>query len=186
VERAVLPGFVEVHPMQSWYAVQTKPRKEQAVLEALGRAGIEAYCPRIRHWRRRRRAKMRVESSLFPGYLFARLAFLEDYARVRWTPGLLRVVTSGGVPVEVSEKMLDEVRAMEKAGNRRGLRPVNLAVGSRVCVTEGPFAGFEGRVAESLSGGERVRILIELFRRQAALDVDEAILQSVAAARSVQ
>jgi transcription antitermination factor NusG len=171
--------------MKSWFAIQTKPHKEQAVLGALVRAGIEAYSPRIRQWKRRKKVRVRAETSLFPGYLFARLAFLEDYARVRWTPGLLRVVTSGGSPVAVSEEMLREVREMEKAGNRGGLRPVKLAVGSRVCVTEGPFAGFEGRVAESLSGGERVRILVELFRRQAALDVDEAILQTVSAARSL-
>jgi transcriptional antiterminator RfaH len=171
--------------MKSWYAVQTKPRKEAAVLAALGRAGIEAYCPRIRQWRRRRKVRVRGEVPLFPGYLFARLTFLEDYARVRWTPGLLRVVTSGGVAVEIPEQMMGEVRAMEKAGNRRGLRPVALPVGSRVYVKEGPFAGFEGRVAESLSGGERVRILIELFRRQAALEVDETVLQALPAARSM-
>jgi transcription antitermination factor NusG len=166
-----------------WYAIQTKPRKERSVLAALGRAGVEVYCPRIKQRRFRKKRKVCVDAPLFPGYLFARLAFLRDYARVRWTPGLVRVVTSGGVPVEVSEKMLLEVHAMERAGNRRGLRPAGLAPGSRVRVTGGPFAGFEGRVAESLNGDERVRILIELFHRQAALEVDEAMLRSVASAR---
>jgi transcriptional antiterminator RfaH len=169
--------------VKPWYAIQTKPRKEQALLAALGRAEVEVYCPRIKQRRLRKRRKVCVDTPLFPGYLFARLAFLQDYARVRWTPGLVRVVTSGGVPVEVSEEMLREVQAIEKAGNRGGLRPAKLAPGSRVCVTEGPFAGFEGRVAKSLRGGERVRILIELFRRQAALEVDEAVLQSVTSAR---
>lgn len=171
--------------MKPWYAIQTKPHKEQAVLAALGRAGIETYCPRIRQWRRLRNRKVRQEVSLFPGYLFARLAFFQEYARIRWTPGLLRVVTSGGVAVEVSEEMMREVRAMERAGSRGGLRSAKLAPGSRVRVTEGPFAGFEGRVAESLGGGDRVRILIELFRRQAALEVDETLLSAVPAARSV-
>jgi transcription antitermination factor NusG len=170
--------------VKPWYAIQTKPNKERAVVAALSRAGLEAYCPRIRQWRRRKRGRVRLEATLFPGYLFARLAFLQDYARVRWTPGLLRVVTSGSVALEVSEEMLNEVRAMERAGNRGGLRPAKLAPGSRVCVTDGPFAGFEGRVAESLGGGDRVRILIELFRRQAALEVDEAILQSLPSVRS--
>ena len=169
--------------MKPWYAIQTKSCKEQAVLAALDRAGVEVYCPRIRQRRIRRRRKVCVDAPLFPGYLFARLAFLQDYARVRWTPGLVRVVTSGGVPVEVSEEMLREVQAMEKTGNRGGLRAAGLAPGSRVCVTGGPFAGFEGRVTESLSGGERVRVLIELFRRQAALEVDEVMLQSVSSAR---
>lgn len=169
--------------MKPWYAIQTKPRKEQAVLAALGRAGVEVYCPRIKQRRLRRRRKVCVDTALFPGYLFARLAFLQDYARVRWTPGLVRVVTSGGVPVEVSEEMLREVQAIERAGNRGSLRPARLAPGSRVCVTEGPFAGFEGCVTEPLNGDERVRILIELFHRQAALEVDETMLQSASPVR---
>ncbi len=169
--------------MKPWYAIQTKPSKEQAVVAALDRVGVEVYCPRIKRRHFRKRRKVCMEVPLFPGYLFARLAFLQDYARVRWTPGLVRVVTSGGVPVEVSEEMLREVRAMERAGNRGGLRSARLAPGSRVCVMAGPFAGFEGRVTESLNGEERVRILIELFHRQAALEVDEAMLRSVSTAR---
>jgi len=169
--------------LKPWYAIQTKSCKEQAVLAALDRAGVEVYCPRIKQRRIRRKRKVCVDVPLFPGYLFARLAFLQDYARVRWTPGLVRVVTSGGVPVEVSEEMLREVHAMERAGNRGGLRPARLAPGSRVCVTGGPFAGFEGRVTESLNGDERVRVLIDLFQRQAALEVDETMLRSVSSGR---
>jgi len=172
--------------VKSWYAIQTKPHKEGAVLAALERAAIETYCPRIRQRRRRRQVKACREAPLFPGYLFARLTFLQDYARVRWTPGLVRVVTSGGVAVEISEEMLKEVRAIEKIGLRGGLRPLKLAPGSRVCIAEGPFTGFQGHVVSALSGGDRVRILVELFRRQAALEVDEDVLQAMPAARSVR
>ena len=60
-----------------------------------------------------------------------------------------------------------------------------LKPGSRVRVVEGPFPGFEGLVTAHLSGGERIRILLELFRRQAALDCDPESLQPIAVAAGV-
>ena len=164
--------------MKSWYAVQTKPRRERAVAEALERGGLECYFPRIRQWRHRAGKRFREVGPLFPGYLFVRLAFAGDYPRVRWTPGLARVVAFGDSPVRIEEDMLAQIREMEKAGSRGRLRSQSLEPGARVRVMEGPFAGFQGRVVTRLSGGERVRILLELFRRQASLDCDPEWLRT--------
>jgi len=51
-----------------------------------------------------------------------------------------------------------------------------------VRVGEGPFTGFEGQVAVTLKGGDRVRILLELFRRQVALECDTTQLRPLVAA----
>lgn len=170
--------------MRVWYALQTKPRKERALAQTLARAGVEVYGPRIRQWRQRAGRRFREEGPLFPGYLFVRLDFASDYPRIRWTPGLVRVVTSGGVPVPVGDPLLRRVREMEGAGSRARLRARSLEPGSRVRLSAGPFEGFQGQVVRHLSGGERVRILLELFRRQAALDCDPEWLQPVAAVGS--
>ena len=167
-----------------WYAIQTKPRKESSVQAALGQAGIEAYSPRIRKPIGRANPKAWRESPLFPGYLFARFEFGAEYPRVRWTPGLVRVVMSGGTPLTVSEAMLSSVRELEKEGIRLLLRPVRWKPGARVRVNQGPFTGFEGQVAATLKGGDRVRILLELFRRQVALECDTSQLRGLAAVGS--
>ena len=166
----------------SWYAIQTKPRRERMVTAALHRAGLEIYCPRIRERRRRQGKAFYEESPLFPGYLFVQLLFPEDYARIRWTPGLVRVITSGGSPVQIGEAMLGDIRRLERVGLRHRLHARALSPGSRVRIVEGPFAGFEGSVQAHLNGGERIRILLELFRRQAALDCNPDLLQPVAGA----
>ena len=168
--------------MLSWYAVQTKPRKERLLGAALQRAGLDTYCPRIRERRLHSGKKRLEEVPLFPGYLFVRFQFPRDYPRIRWTPGLVRVITTGGSPVQIGEEMLAEIRRIERAGMRGRLGTRSLAPGSRVRVVMGPFTGFEGRVETHLNGGERIRILLELFRRQAALDCDPELLQPVAAA----
>jgi transcriptional antiterminator RfaH len=164
-----------------WYAVQTKPRRERLVSAALGRAGLETYCPSIRQRRRRAGKRFFEESPLFPGYLFVKLLFAQDYAAIRWTPGLVRVITTGGSPVQIGEEMLSEIRKLERVGMRHRLHARSLEPGARVRIVEGPFAGFEGSVETHLNGGERIRILLELFRRQAALDCDPEFLRPVAA-----
>jgi len=165
--------------MPCWYAIQTKPRRESAVTAALRRAGLETYCPNVRQRKRRLGKAFYQEAPLFPGYLFVQLLFPMDYARIRWTPGLVRVITSGGSPVQIGEAMLAEIRRLEKIALRHRLHTRALMPGSRVRIVDGPFAGFEGSVQAHLNGGERIRILLELFRRQAALDCDPDLLQPV-------
>ena len=167
-----------------WYAIQTKPNKEHSVQAALDEAGFEVYCPRIRKLLRGVNPRSWKEAALFPGYLFARLDFTRDYPRLRWKPGLVRVVMSGTTPLAVAEATLASVRQIEEEGIRHLLRPVRWKPGTRVRVVQGPFTGFEGRVSMTLRGGDRIRILLELFRRQAALECDPGLLQPLASAGS--
>jgi len=165
-----------------WYAIQTKPNKESSVRATLDQEGFEVYCPRIRRPIRGSERGAWKEAALFPGYLFARFDFVQDYARLRWKPGLVRVVMSGATPLLISEATLASVRQMEKEGARHLFRPVRWKPGARVRVIGGPFTGFEGRVAMTLRGGDRVRILLELFRRQAALECDPELIQPLVSA----
>jgi transcriptional antiterminator RfaH len=165
-----------------WYAIQTKPRKEPALQDGLDRAGIEVYCPRIRRPAGRAGRGRGKEVSLFPGYLFARFDFERDYPRLRWLPGLVRVVMSGGTALPITDATLASVREMERVGVRLLLRRSRWKPGTRVRIVEGPFTGFEGLVTATSRGGDRVRILLELFRRQAALECDPGLLRPLAAA----
>ena len=165
-----------------WYAIQTKPNKERSVQAALDQLGFEVYCPRMGKPLRGVKGLRWKEAALFPGYLFARFDFARDYPRLRWKPGLVRVVVSGATPLAVTEATLASVRQIEKEGTRRLLRPVRWKPGARVRVVQGPFTGFEGSVSMTLGGGDRVRILLELFRRQAALECDPGLLQPLASA----
>jgi transcriptional antiterminator RfaH len=168
-----------------WYAIQTKPNKERWVQIALDQEGVEVYCPRLARPPRGPNRRRWKDLALFPGYLFARFDFTRDYSRLRWKPGLVRVVMSGTTPLAISEATLASVRQMEKDGARILLRPRGWRPGTRVRVVQGPFSGFEGSVSMTLGGGDRVRILLELFRRQAALECDPDLLLPIASAGGI-
>ena len=165
-----------------WYAVQTKPTKEHSVEAALEQAGVEVYCPRIRRPNRDRSPRTLHEIALFPGYLFARFDFDREYPRLRWTRGLVRVVMSGATPLAITPETLAAVRQIEKEEARGVVRVARWKSGTRVRVVQGPFSGLEGRIATIHKSGERVRVLLELFRRQSALECDAHLLQPLASA----
>lgn len=77
------------------------------------------------------------------------------------------------------------MRRRRRLRGRRFQESVPLFPGHLFVRLKDPFTGFERRVTAHLSGGERTRILLELFRRDAALDCDPDSLQPVAAVAGV-
>ena len=83
-----------------WFAFYTKPHKEYLVHDLLHHQGIEVYMPEIRV--ASRRCGRRERKAFFPQYLFARLDPCSALtAKVRWTPGLCRIISAGDQLVPV-------------------------------------------------------------------------------------
>lgn len=157
--------------MESWYALFTKPRREQQVGEILSEKGIETYVPTIQV---RQRGRI-VEKPFFPRYMFMRLDFDDvGLSEVQWTPGLTRVVSFGNGPTPVPEVIIDRLKEQLEQLRREGVfspfRP-----GDRVRITSGPLRDFEAVFDTHLSATDRVRILVEFLRsvRRVEIDVDD-------------
>jgi transcriptional antiterminator RfaH len=157
--------------MKSWYALFTKPRREQQVGEILGEKGIETYVPTI-HVRQRRRT---VERPFFPRYMFARVDFDEvGLSAVQWTPGLTRIVSFGGGPTPVPGVVIDRLKEqLEKLRREGTFSPFE--PGDRVRIVSGPLRDFEAVFDAHLSATDRVRILVEFLHnvRRVEIDVDD-------------
>jgi transcription antitermination factor NusG len=108
---------------------------------------------------------------LFPGYVFVRLA-LWDRARVVQIASVARLVSFGGLPVALPDAEMTIMRS--GFSERMHAEPhAFLAVGRRVRITGGPFAGLEG-VLERRKNNLRVVVSLELIQRSVAVDVDAA------------
>lgn len=185
----------------SWYAVQTRPRKESAVEAALDGEGVTVLLPRFvfqvgpgaRGSRKRRRGRPRKDTAprdrvepMFPGYLFVQLAPSEQekWQAVRRNPWVVRILGTGEEPVPVPDEAIDII--LEKSFGSgivvfRDGRPAwrDLEAGTRVEITQEPFRGLVGILEKPTSGRRRVRVLLQLMGHEVPVEVDAGSLRPV-------
>jgi transcriptional antiterminator RfaH len=150
---------------QHWYVLRTKPHKEHQVYGQLAANDVETYFPTITVTPVNPRAS-RIRP-YFPNYMFVHV----DLEAVRvsvmqWLPGAVGLVEFGGIPSQVPDNFVHELRrhiaALEAMG---GLTFGELKKGDVVKITSGPFAGYEAIFDVRLSGTERVRLLLDVLGR---------------------
>jgi transcription antitermination factor NusG len=159
--------FVEPH----WYAAYTCANHEKRVASEIEARGVEHFLPvysSVRRWKDRR---VTLELPLFPGYVFVRLA-LRDRLRVLQIPSVVRLVGFNGLPAALPDEEMEILRSGLSKRLRAEPHPF-LAVGRRVRITGGPFAGLEG-VLKRKRNSLRVVVSLSLIQRSVAVDVDIA------------
>jgi transcriptional antiterminator RfaH len=157
---------------KNWYAMRSKPRREDSVWKQMLGHGFETYYPRIRvHPINPRSKKIRA---YFPGYLFVRVDLEETGLNVfRWMPHSIGLVSFDNQPAVVPDHLIytlqKRVGEINEAGGELfdGLEP-----GDRVRIAEGPFKGYEAIFDERLPGKERVRVLLELLGNERAVTLE--------------
>ncbi len=157
-----------------WYALRSKPRKEDAARRQAMAQGFEVYYPWVKVQRVNPRS--RPLAPYLPGYLFVR-ADLDDVgvSIFQWMPYTLGLVEFGGEPAVVPDNLVvalqKRVTEINQAGGELfdGLHP-----GERVAISGGAFDGYEAIFDARLPGTERVRVLLEFLgnRRQVAVIID--------------
>ena len=147
----------------AWYLVHCKPRQDERAEEHLARQGYACYRPRLAQERLvRGRRQVQVES-LFPGYLFIHLRPEDSWAPLRSTRGVSRVVSFGGYPLEIPQRLIDSLQ------QRTPTEPQPLLqAGDRVRIVEGSFAELDA-IFLNMDGEERVVLLMNLLNREQKL-----------------
>ncbi len=147
-----------------WYALHSKPHKEELLAEQLELRRIETFAPRIRVQVINPRA--RKVRSYFPGYIFVR-ADLErmGLSALQYVPGSAGLIAFGGTPASVPDGLIHAIRQRVEEINSAGGELFDvLKSGETVLVHSGPFAGYEAIFDVRLPGTERVRVLLKLLR----------------------
>ena len=150
--------------MQKWYAVMAKPRQEQTSTALLEQAGIETYYPEVNECFSIRGRRCVRRSGLFPGYFFARIDYGKQYRTVSYCRGVRKIVMFGQAPAEVESSLLDDIR---RGLSQQNMIPIpRFTHGEVVRISYGPLAGVEGVFDASLSGEERVVVLLRALSYQ--------------------
>lgn len=149
-----------------WYLLQCKVRQDERAEENLVRQGYECLRPTLSRERVIRGKRQRVVESLFPGYLFIRVAVGANWGPLRSTRGVLRVVGfgEGALPIDV------EVIAQLKQRVEQVSSPPVLIPGETVHIVSGPFAELDA-IFCAMDGDERVVLLLNLLQREQKIRV---------------
>jgi len=144
-----------------WSVCQTESQRESVAKKFLKQAGYETYLPLIQ-------VKRRV-LPLFPAYIFVRI--VDRWYSIRWTVGVLRVLTVDGLPAQVSDKIMTAIQRREGENGLIKLpKKPGLQRGQRVRITRGAFENRVG-VYDGMSGPDRVKVLIDLMGRDVPVSV---------------
>lgn len=163
---------------EQWYALRSKPRKEDVVWRQAGEKGFEVFYPRLRvHTVNPRSRKLRP---YFPGYLFVR-ADLEvvGLSIFQWMPHAVGLVCFGGEPSPVPENLIHAIRLrVDEIASAGGAVFDGLRSGDTVRISYGPFEGYEAIFDERVPGTERVRVLLELINsRRVPMELNVAHIE---------
>jgi transcriptional antiterminator RfaH len=162
---------------RSWYLVYCKPRQESVARENLARQGYETYLPFLREARRRQGKRVSVVAPMFPRYLFIHLSSETDnWAPIRSTLGVVSLVRFGRAAARVPDGLIGALRSREDAQGIQILPVEEYKPGSRVRITQGGFAGYEG-IFQAASGRDRVTVLLNVLGRSARTTVDSASIE---------
>ncbi|HET9481605.1 MAG TPA: transcription termination/antitermination NusG family protein [Candidatus Polarisedimenticolia bacterium] len=168
-----------------WYAVSTRPRKEELVRVLLCQAGLPVVLPLVLEWSPSRRRMREKVGLLFPGYLFVRFLAGRDLAKVRWTAGVRSVLGAGDCPTPVSDALIEEIVSRMAPRGYIQQRP-ELGPGEQVEVRRGPLTGLMGVVESASTSRERVRVLLTLFDRRTAVELELHDLARIGALPAVE
>jgi transcription antitermination factor NusG len=149
-----------------WYVIQSKPNQEESLCAQLLAREVEVFYPKIRVKPVDPRA--RKIKAYFPGYLFVRIDLEHTgISFLQFTPFAKGLVLYDHEPAPVPETLIAAIRRRVDEVNAAGCetQPV-FEHGETVSIHDGPFAGFTAIFDCSISGRERVKVLIEILSKR--------------------
>ncbi len=148
----------------AWYVLRSKPNKEDFFFDQLLVHRLEVFHPRIPV--RTVNPRARRVRPYFPGYLFVRVDLEQiSLATLHWMPGSAGLVCFDADPASVPDGLINAIRRrVDEINSAGGEQLDGLKPGDLVNIQGGPFSGYEAIFDASVSGHERVRVLIKFLR----------------------
>ncbi len=148
-----------------WYALRSKPNKEEALWRELTARNYEVFYPQLHVQPVNPRSRKVLP--YFPGYLFIDIDLLAvGYSALAWMPYSSGLVSFDAEPANVPELLIAALRRHVDVVNAAGGELFDgLKQGEVVFIQDGPFAGYEAIFDARLPGSERVRVLLKLLNK---------------------
>ncbi len=112
------------------------------------------------------------EKKVFPGYILVQMELDdESWYVVRNTPGVTGFVGSQGKPVPLSRDEFNRIMKRTEAGPK-AKTTTEFTEGMNVKVTSGPFADFDGTIAEVNLDRSTLKVMVTIFGRETPVELE--------------
>jgi len=118
--------------------------------------------------------KQVVQKKVFPGYLLVKMVYDNDsWYVVRNTPGVTGFVSSGTgtKPTPLSAREVEKILAVKKETQRKPEYRLEWEEGDTVRIIAGPFADFQGTIAEINVEQSKLKVLVNIFDRETPVEL---------------
>ncbi|MDZ4170015.1 MAG: transcription termination/antitermination protein NusG [Coriobacteriia bacterium] len=112
------------------------------------------------------------EKKVFPGYILVQMELDdESWYVVRNTPGVTGFVGSQGKPVPLNRDEFNRIMKRTQAGPK-AKTTTEFTEGMNVKVTSGPFAEFDGTIAEVNLDRSTLKVMVTIFGRETPVELE--------------
>ena len=171
-------------PEAKWYVIHTYSGYENKVKATLERIvenrGIHDFIqdvsvPMEEQIEIKDGKKKVTQRKIYPGYVLVQMNMDDDtWTVVKNTPGVTGFVGLGSKPTPLHDKEVQTVLRSAGIGPQRSaaMTPIGFTEGQTVKIIDGPFTDFIGVIKEISQEKRKAKVLVFIFGRDTAIEVD--------------
>ena len=178
----------EEQEARQWFAVHTYSGYEDAVARYLRQRvdslGVNdrifnVVVPKSKKVKIKNGKRAETEEKIYPGYVLVEMIMSPDtWYIVRNTPRVTGFVGADSTtPTPLSKEEVDAL--MMKMGGEETAYKVEFTIGELVKIVDGPFKDSDGKVAEIDESKGRVKVMVPIFGRDTAVEIDALQIQKI-------
>lgn len=162
-----------------WICAQVRSGSEIRSALSLKERGYESFVPVFKQKRRWSDRFKIVQAPLFTGYVFLRFTHASSHPVIT-TPGVLRLVGTGGAPTPIEDSEIEALQFATRSGLACGPCAF-LEIGQEVEVRLGALASLRGKVVR-FKNRQRLILSVNLIQKSVFVEVDGYEVAAVAPA----
>ncbi len=166
-----------------WYVLKAISGKEAKVKEyietAMRTAGWDEFVSQVlipteKVVQLRNGKRIVKERTFLPGYVLVEADLIDEcYPRLRNVPNVLGFLSDGKSPKPTPVRQAEINRILGNIDEQEDVLvgEIPFLVGETVKVTDGPFNGFDGEVAEIMQEKHKLKVIVTVFGRKTPLEL---------------
>jgi transcription antitermination factor NusG len=162
---------------REYYVFYCRARSEKKVTKELQSNGFEVFLPTITERRQWSDRIKKVESVLFPSYIFV-CCLPHQISTVAGYKHIVRPVKLDGNYAFLSDKDIEVINLFLKTGYTVLVHETNLRLGDKVKVVQGAFKGMEGVLIRE-KDSTRFAMELDVLDKTISVEIDAALLEKI-------